>query len=81
MPSYRRVDIGFLKVVLDENDTKKAGWKRYFNSAMVGLEIFNMLDVQNTISYLWIQDVEARTWAVPNYLTGRRVNLKVVAKF
>ncbi|AMS27450.1 hypothetical protein AEM51_10895 [Bacteroidetes bacterium UKL13-3] len=81
MPSYRRVDIGFLKVVVDENDTQKAGWKRYFNSAMVGLEIFNMLDVQNTISYLWIQDVEARTWAVPNYLTGRRVNLKVVAKF
>lgn len=81
MPSYRRVDIGFLKVVVDENDTKKVGWKRYVKSAMVGLEIFNMLDVQNTISYLWIQDVEARTWAVPNYLTGRRVNLKVVAKF
>jgi hypothetical protein len=81
MPSYRRVDIGFLKVVVDENDTQKTGWKRYVKSAMVGLEIFNMLDVQNTISYLWIQDVEARTWAVPNYLTGRRVNLKVVARF
>ena len=81
MPSYRRVDIGFLKVVVDEKDTKKIGWKRYFKSAMVGLEIFNMLDVQNTISYLWIQDVEARTWAVPNYLTGRRINIKVVARF
>jgi hypothetical protein len=81
MPSYRRVDIGFLKVLVDENDTQKSGWKKRFKSALVGVEIFNMLDVQNTISYLWIQDVEARTWAVPNYLTGRRVNLKVIMKF
>ncbi|MES2778744.1 MAG: TonB-dependent receptor plug domain-containing protein [Bacteroidota bacterium] len=81
MPSYRRVDIGFLKVVVDENDAKKKGWKRHFKSVMAGVEIFNILDVQNTISYLWIQDVEARTWAVPNYLTGRRINLKIVAKF
>ena len=82
MPSYRRVDIGFLKVLVDENDTKpKKGWKKHFKSALVGLEVFNMLDVQNTISYLWIQDVEARTWAVPNYLTARRINVRVIAKF
>ncbi|MES2560768.1 MAG: TonB-dependent receptor plug domain-containing protein [Bacteroidota bacterium] len=81
MPSYRRVDIGFLKVLVDENDTKKQGWKRLFKSAMAGVEVFNLIDVQNTISYLWIQDVEDRTWAVPNYLTGRRVNVKLVAKF
>jgi hypothetical protein len=82
MPSYRRVDIGFLKVLVDENDDKpKKGWKRHFQSALVGIEVFNMLDVQNTISYLWIQDVEARTWAVPNYLTTRRINVRVIAKF
>lgn len=81
MPAYRRVDIGFLNVVIDENDTKKTGWKRHFKSMLVGVEVFNMLDIQNTISYLWIQDVEARTWAVPNYLTGRRLNLRVIAKF
>lgn len=81
MPSYRRVDIGFLKVVVDENDTQKSGWKKHFKSALIGLEVFNLLDVQNTISYLWIQDVEARTWAVPNYLTGRRVNVRVIMKF
>jgi hypothetical protein len=83
MPSYRRVDIGFLKVLVDETDTKtpKKGWRKHFKSALIGLEVFNMLDVQNTISYLWIQDVEARTWAVPNYLTARRVNVRVIMKF
>ncbi len=81
MPSYRRVDIGFSKVLTDETDKKKTGWKRYFKSAMIGIEVFNLIDINNTISYLWIEDAEARTWAVPNYLTGRRVNLKVMMKF
>jgi hypothetical protein len=82
MPSYRRVDIGFLKVLVDENDTKpKKGWKKHFRSALIGVEVFNLLDVQNVISYLWIQDAESRTWAVPNYLTARRLNVRVIAKF
>jgi hypothetical protein len=82
MPSYRRVDIGFLKVLVDENDTKpKKGWKKHFRSAQVGVEVFNLLDVQNVISYLWIQDAESRTWAVPNYLTARRLNIRLIAKF
>ncbi len=82
MPSYRRVDIGFLKILVDENDTKeKKGWKKHFRAAQIGIEVFNLLDVQNTISYLWIQDVEARTWAVPNYLTARRINVRLIAKF
>jgi hypothetical protein len=82
MPSYRRVDIGFLKILIDENDSKeKKGWKKHFRAAQIGIEVFNLLDVQNVISYLWIQDVEARTWAVPNYLTARRINLRLIAKF
>lgn len=82
MPSYRRVDIGFLKVLVDENDHKpKTGWKRHFKSAMIGVEVFNLIDIQNTISYLWIEDVESRTWAVPNYLTSRRLNVRLIARF
>lgn len=82
IPSYRRVDIGFLKVLVDENDKKaKKGWKKNFKSAMVGLEVFNLLAVNNTISHIWIEDIEGRSWAVPNYLTGRRVNVKVIMKF
>ena len=62
-------------------DTEKKGWKKHFRAAQIGIEVFNLLDVQNVISYLWIQDVEARTWAVPNYLTARRINLRLIAKF
>ena len=81
MPNYRRVDIGFLKLIVDENKPIQSGWRKYFKSAMIGVEVFNMLDINNTISYLWIQDVEARTWAVPNYLTARRLNLRLMMKF
>jgi hypothetical protein len=81
MPSYRRVDIGFLKVIVDENKTYAKGWKKHIKSMMAGLEVFNLLAVDNTISYLWIQDIEARTWAVPNYLTGRRVNVRLMMRF
>jgi hypothetical protein len=81
MPSYRRVDIGFMKILVDENAKNKKGWKRYFKSALLGVEVFNLIDINNTISYLWIEDAEARTWAVPNYLTARRVNIRAILKF
>ena len=82
MPSYKRVDIGFLKVLVDENSkAPKRGWKKNFKSAMVGVEVFNLLAVNNTISYIWLEDIEGRRWAVPNYLTGRRLNLKLMMKF
>jgi hypothetical protein len=80
MPSYRRVDIGFLKTVVDENQPHSTGWKKNIRSLLVGVEVFNLLDINNTISYLWIQDVEGRTWAVPNYLTARRLNLRIIVK-
>ncbi len=82
IPSYRRVDIGFLKALVDENDKKpKKGWKKNFKSALIGLEVFNLLAVNNTISHIWIEDIEGRRWAVPTYLTGRRINLKLIMKF
>jgi len=82
IPSYRRVDIGFLKVIVDENSkATKVGWKKHFKSAMIGVEVFNLLDVNNTVSYIWLEDIEGRKWAIPNYLTGRRLNLKLMAKF
>jgi hypothetical protein len=80
MPSYRRVDIGFLKTLIDENQPHLSGWKKNFRSMLIGVEVFNLLDINNTISYLWIQDVEGRTWAVPNYLTARRLNLRIIVK-
>mgnify|MGYP003305511018 CR=1 FL=1 len=43
------------------------------------LELYDM--ISNTISYLWVRDISTRQYAVPNYLTSRRVNLRLIAKF
>jgi hypothetical protein len=82
-PPYRRVDIGFSKTLID----KETEWKnektklRFVKDAWVSLEIFNMFGINNTSSYLWVKDVSNRQYAIPNFLTSRRLNLKFVMKF
>jgi hypothetical protein len=75
MPSYRRVDIGFSREFVDYNPDK------VLKSTKVSVEIFNLLDINNTISYFWVPDISNQLHAVPNYLTGRRFNLKISTKF
>ena len=78
---YRRVDIGFIKVFKDNSKENKSALLKPFETFWVGLEIFNLLGVQNTVSYLWIRDASANgQYAVPNYLTGRLLNLKLYMK-
>ena len=82
-PPYKRVDIGFTKQIVGDNVARPPHGKFYkkLESLALSLEIFNLLDVSNTVSYTWITDVTtARQYAVPNYLTGRQVNLKIQAK-
>lgn len=82
IPPYRRVDIGFSKQLLSENkELKEKNPFRHFKSIWLSLEVFNLLQINNTISYIWIKDVTNRQYAVPNYLTARRLNLKLIAKF
>ena len=71
-PAYRRVDVGFSRVMFSK-DSEKSG--------LISLEVFNLLGINNTINHNWIQDVNGRYYAVPNFLTGRRVNLKVSLQF
>lgn len=82
MPPYRRVDIGFSKILIGEQSTiSERNPLRHFNSLWLTAEVFNLLQINNTISYQWIRDVENRLFAVPNYLTRRLINLKLVARF
>lgn len=82
LPDYRRVDIGFNKVFKTEGQQAKWDFLNRFKSLWVGLEVFNLLQTNNTVSYLWIKDVStARQYAVPNFLTGRLLNVKLVADF
>ena len=76
-PTYRRVDIGFSRELF----LKDSHEKERRRSGFVALEIFNILGIRNTINHTWIEDVNGRLYAIPNYLTNRRVNLKVGVSF
>ena len=82
MPDYRRVDIGFSYQFI--NETTSMGPKnplRSFKGMTVSLEVFNLLQTFNTISYIWVEDIYGRGYAVPNYLSPRLLNLKLTAEF
>ncbi|MEQ8521962.1 MAG: TonB-dependent receptor, partial [Vicingaceae bacterium] len=82
IPPYRRVDIGMSKQLLSEEKVLPEGnIFRGFKSIWVSLEVFNLLQINNTISYIWVKDVSNTVFGVPNYLTGRLVNLKLAANF
>ena len=81
MPDYRRVDIGFSAILKSENKRSRVNFMNVFNSAWLSVEVFNLLDINNTISYLWVSDIGGRQYAVPNYLTRRQVNLKLILRF
>jgi hypothetical protein len=82
MPPYRRVDVGFSKTLIDNNKVASINERKFgIKDAWIGLELYNLFDINNTISYLWVSDIKNQMYAVPNYLTGRRVNLKVGIRF
>lgn len=77
-PTYRRVDIGFSRELFYNQD--KASTKKD-RSGFVSIEVFNILGIRNTINHTWIEDVNGRQYAISNYLTNRRVNLKLSLSF
>ncbi len=82
MPPYRRVDIGLSKQIIGSNTTfSKKNPFRVLRSMWISLEVFNLLQITNTVSYQWITDINNRQYAVPNYLTPRQFNLKLQVTF
>lgn len=79
---YRRVDIGFSKVLIDGNLKKeRKSWLGNFKELAIGLEIFNLFNNQNAITNTWVRDVYSKNeYAVPNYMTTRMFNVKLSAK-
>jgi len=82
MPPYRRVDAGFAYNVLKSGrEFKRKSATNHLKEMWVYLEVFNLLQVQNTVSFTWIQDVTGNRYAVPNYLTNRQLNLRLQIRF
>ncbi len=79
---YKRADLGISYVLVDQNKTYDRGWKRKFRELSLGFEIFNMFDVQNSITNTWVRDVYSkRQYAIPNYLSPRVFNMRLSMKF
>ena len=82
LPAYRRADVGFQFVIVDQNKQFDSGWKKPFKDLSLGLEIFNIFDVRNTITNTWIRDVNSKNqFAIPNFLTPRVLNVRTTMKF
>lgn len=80
---YIRVDIGFSALLLDGDKTRRRSHSpfRDFENIWATLEVFNLIDRPNTISYLLIKDFSNTTYSIPNRLSPRLLNLKLVARF
>lgn len=78
---YRRVDIGFSKQLLGAKGQEKTNWLRHINDMWLTVEVFNLLNINNTIDHTWITDVSGRQYSIPDFLTPRRFNIKLMAWF
>jgi hypothetical protein len=77
-PAYKRADIGMSYRLLDNQDRSS---RSIFRNIWLGLDCLNLLGINNVNSYYWITDVTNQQYAVPNYLTGRQFNAKVIFEF
>ncbi|MCL1822262.1 MAG: TonB-dependent receptor, partial [Prolixibacteraceae bacterium] len=81
IPPYRRIDLGISKVLISEERKFKAKFLNPINDMWLSLEIFNLLGINNTISYFWVSGINGYMYGVPNYLTSRKINLKLSLTF
>jgi hypothetical protein len=83
IPPYIRIDIGFSALLLDAERSNRRSHSpfRNFDNIWASLEVFNLIDRPNTISYLLIKDFANNVFTVPNRLTPRLVNFKIVARW
>ena len=79
--SYKRVDLGFSKVIGLKNNGAPKAHVYSFESLWLGLEILNVFAANNVAGYSYLQDVNGVTYSVPSYLSQRLVNLRLIARF
>jgi len=82
LPDYKRADLGISYVLVNKDKNYRSSWKKRFKELSIGIEIFNMFNVQNSITNTWVRDVYSkRQYAIPNYLSPRVFNLRIGIQF
>lgn len=77
-PAYKRADVGMSYRAYDNEGKKK---NSIFKNIWLGVDCLNLFGISNVNSYYWVTDVTNQQYAVPNYLTGRQINAKVLLEF
>ena len=81
-PAYKRVDMGMSYRLLNNEDRHIAqGMGKWVKNLWIGVDCFNILGIDNVNSYYWVTDINDNQSAVPNYLTGRQLNLRLSVDF
>jgi outer membrane receptor protein involved in Fe transport len=79
---YKRADLGISYVLIHEEKRRDKGLFKSFKELSIGAEIFNIFDVQNSITNTFVRDVYSKVqYSIPNYLSPRIFNVRVMMKF
>ncbi len=82
LPDYKRADLGVSYVLVHKDKLKDSGIFKPFKELSIGAEIFNIFDVQNSITSTFVRDVYTKTqYSIPNFLSPRVYNVRLTAKF
>lgn len=80
-PPYFRVDWGNTIQLSRFKKLKDSRLMRHIDDILVSVEVFNLFDYKNVVSYTWVADYNNIYYPVPNYLTARQFNLKLTINF
>lgn len=82
MSPYKRIDLGLsYQIAGATEEIMQRGIMSKLKNIWIGVDVFNILNIKNVSSYYWVTDIYNQQYAVPNYLTGRQLNLRLIAEF
>ncbi|MFT7626963.1 MAG: hypothetical protein ACI9AT_000197 [Ulvibacter sp.] len=82
LPDYKRADLGVSYLIIGEGNLREKGWLSAFKELSIGAEIFNIFDVQNSITNTFVRDTYTKVqYSIPNFLTPRVFNVRTTMKF
>ncbi|PZP51311.1 MAG: TonB-dependent receptor, partial [Pseudopedobacter saltans] len=77
---YVRVDIGFSTLLYDGTKPQRSHNPfGFFKNIWGSIEVFNLIDRDNVISYSLVRDYSNNIYPLPNRLTPRLLNFKIIA--
>lgn len=77
-PAYKRADIGMSYRLVNNEDRHS---HMTLKNLWLGVDCLNLFGINNVNSYHWVTDVTNQQYAVPNYLTGRQINARILLEF